>query len=199
MMPNVGCSFTRTDKLFILKISPLLPHSQHNSLTTPPPPSHIVKQKRHFKADQTLSSQVSSFLQTCNLEALINQLAVLEVMTFFTVFSRMACFLHKISGNPAHMVLIQAVLAFSAVLRHFPLVLFDPWWLLALALQCCTPSCSMMEDGHGGAGEAQGGSGEVEGRPAQEWRGDPLFPESTLSSHKESFIERPLYASRHEG
>lgn len=68
----------------------------------------------------------------------MNPLAVLEVMTFFTVFSRMACFVHKISGNPAHMVSIQAVLAFSAVLRPFPLVLFDPWWLLALGIQCCT-------------------------------------------------------------
>lgn len=198
MIPNVGCLFTRTDKLFILEISPLLPHSQHNLLTTPPPlltewnRKDILRLIKHYPARWVL------FCKPATL-----RLSWIPLRCW-----RWCLSLPYFPEWPASYTRSQGI---------------RPTWyrskLCWLFLQCCVifllsyltrggfwlwvssvaPSCSLMGDAHGDPGGAQGGSREVEAWSAQEWRGDPLFPESTLSSHKELFIEHLLYASRHEG
>lgn len=86
MTPSVGYLFTLTDKQLALKISPLYPHSQHNSFALLPSlpflsPSFLhserKKEKDILRADDKLFNQVSSFLQTCDPEAQVNQLLVL--------------------------------------------------------------------------------------------------------------------------
>ena len=105
----------------------------------------------------------------------------------------MACILLKILGK----LTIQGVLAFSVVAVLFSSRLI--WPVVAFGSGSAVSHLSLFFDGGQASREAQRGSFQVEGWPAQKFRRDPFFPESTLSSLKDSFIEYLLYASQNEG
>lgn len=104
----------------------------------------------------------------------------------------MACILLKILGKLS----IQAALAFSIVAALSSSCVTGP--VVAFGSGSAVSHPSLFFDGGQASREAQRGSLQVEGWPVQKFRRDSFFPESTLSSLKDSFIECLLYASQHE-
>lgn len=118
-------------------------------------------------------------MQTCDLEAQVNQLFGLVVTTHFILFSTAACFLHKVLRNAAYSCqselcwLCLRTAEFSSQLISHTRALGPGFAFSHLLLVR-----------HGAVGVAQGGSSEVgDAIPGSGVAGtmrEPFFPEPTL-------------------
>lgn len=143
---NLTCRLFIYSYWLALKIRPLYPHSQYNSLTFPHSPPSLSpsllhserKEKVILRADHKLFSQVSSFWQTCDLKAQMNQLIGWWSLLILSHFLA-----HGLEER-CHLLSIQAALAVCNAVE-FSAQLFSTTGLWAQGLLSHTSFWSVME------------------------------------------------------